>query len=931
MSRAPDQRVVLPVPLAVPGDVPLVVTAGAVTLFLVDDARGGTRTPVATLGAPALVSVVPAPTGQRWVLGGALGSRVEEADVAADGDRLPDAVATSAAALSDRLRELLGAPRERVAHLSTRTQQLEAGSRAVVEELAWVTATGGAATLGGHPLPAAGAPLGPRLAVTVSDRQPAGVRAGAVAEPGTQELLEGLTWLFSVTAEEVVRAGAARAEEEVALAATAAARSAAAEQRGVSLLARQLGTSQGRAPADHDDPLLAAAAEVLAVSGLTLVVPRGGFGEVEGTDAVRALALSSGCFARRVTLTGPWWLRPAEPALGFRPDGTPVALLPDGSGGVLAADRAGEARIDEATAAGVLDTAFTFSRPLVDGTVDARRLGRVATRGRGRDLATYAGWAALLSVAGLAVPFASGVVFDDIVPHGDRARLWWLLASLAVVALAMLPVQVALASVRTRIETGAAFDVGRGLWGRVLRSRVGLVRRLGAGDVANRLAGLEGSRDQHEKTVLGALPTVLSGLLAGLVLFHYNAALAALVFGWGLLLCLVSVLLARASAREQTKVDVATGGVNGFLFQVLAAIPKIRVAGAEPRAFLAWAVRFAPAVGLRAIQVASRQLLLSAMLPTLGTLGLVAAVTVVGPSGLEVGVFIAFQTTYSLFVGGVAATAAATSAALQTRPAVSRVVELAQARLDSEGPAEQERLLGGVRLVDVTFRYGSETRPALDGLSLGVQPGELVAIAGPSGSGKSTILRLLLGFEEPQQGSVIYDDTPLTSLDLSAVRRQLGVVLQDGQLLPGTVHDNLSGVATLSEQEAWELAEIVALADDIREMPMKLATVVTLNGGAFSGGQRQRLLIARALASRPRILLLDEATSALDNITQKVITDNLAQLGMTRIVVAHRLSTMVGADRILVVEDGRLDEQGRYEELMERRGRFHTLASRQVL
>ena len=157
---------------------------------------------------------------------------------------------------------------------------------------------------------------------------------------------------------------------------------------------------------------------------------------------------------------------------------------------------------------------------------------------------------------------------------------------------------------------------------------------------------------------------------------------------------------------------------------------------------------------------------------------------------------------------------------------------------------------------------------------------------------------------------MLYDDQPLGSLDLGAVRRQLGVVLQDGQLLPGTIHDNLGGVASLSESEAWELAEIVALADDIRAMPMKLATVVTLNGGAFSGGQRQRLLIARALAARPRILLLDEATSALDNITQRVITDNLAQLGMTRVVVAHRLSTMAGADRILVVDDGRLVESG---------------------
>jgi ABC-type bacteriocin/lantibiotic exporter with double-glycine peptidase domain len=231
----------------------------------------------------------------------------------------------------------------------------------------------------------------------------------------------------------------------------------------------------------------------------------------------------------------------------------------------------------------------------------------------------------------------------------------------------------------------------------------------------------------------------------------------------------------------------------------------------------------------------------------------------------------------------------------------------------------------------VTFRYVATQRPVLEELSLRIEPGELVALAGHSGCGKSTIIRILLGFERPEQGSVLFDDKDLSSLDVEAVRRQMGVVLQDGQLLPGTVGDNISGVASLSVAEQWELAEVVALADDIRAMPMRLDTPVMLNGGAFSGGQRQRLCIARALAARPRILLLDEATSALDNITQRVITDNLAQLGMTRVLVAHRLSTMVGADRILVLEGGRLVEQGTYDQLMASRGRFFTLAERQVL
>jgi ABC-type bacteriocin/lantibiotic exporter with double-glycine peptidase domain len=221
--------------------------------------------------------------------------------------------------------------------------------------------------------------------------------------------------------------------------------------------------------------------------------------------------------------------------------------------------------------------------------------------------------------------------------------------------------------------------------------------------------------------------------------------------------------------------------------------------------------------------------------------------------------------------------------------------------------------------------------PVLDRLDLHIGAGEMVALVGQSGCGKSTILRLLLGFETPEAGSVQFDGQDLTALDVESVRRQLGVVLQDGDLFPGSIHQNLSGATTITEAEAWELADIVALGDDIRAMPMRLETMVSLSGGAFSGGQRQRLLIARALATRPRILILDEATSALDNVTQKVVTKNLAELGMTRIVVAHRLSTIIDADRILMLEKGRVIEEGTYEELMEQKGAFHALAIRQVL
>ena len=216
-------------------------------------------------------------------------------------------------------------------------------------------------------------------------------------------------------------------------------------------------------------------------------------------------------------------------------------------------------------------------------------------------------------------------------------------------------------------------------------------------------------------------------------------------------------------------------------------------------------------------------------------------------------------------------------------------------------------------------------------VSFAVKPGTFLAIVGSSGSGKSTLLRLLLGMEQPQKGSVAYDGLALRDLDVASVRRQIGVVMQNGQLLPGTIFSNIVGSLPLTIDDAWEAARLVGLAQDIKEMPMGMHTIVNDGGTVFSGGQRQRLLIARSLVQRPRIVVFDEATSSLDNETQAIVTETLAAMKATRILVAHRLSTIRHADRILVLENGVIAEEGSYEELMAMKGLFFQLAERQQL
>ncbi len=241
-------------------------------------------------------------------------------------------------------------------------------------------------------------------------------------------------------------------------------------------------------------------------------------------------------------------------------------------------------------------------------------------------------------------------------------------------------------------------------------------------------------------------------------------------------------------------------------------------------------------------------------------------------------------------------------------------------------------LSGAIEVRNLSFRYSPDAPLVLDDVSFQVRPGEFTAIVGASGCGKSTLLRMLIGFDQPVSGAVRYDGQDLSALDQSALRRQCGVVLQNAQPFTGSILDCIRGTGSFSLEEAWEAAKLAGLAEDIAHMPMGMHTVLSDGGGAISGGQRQRLMIAQALIRRPRILFFDEATSALDNETQRVVMESTRQLRATRVVIAHRLSTIMDADRVIVMADGRVEQQGPPAELLaDTEGLFHALVRRQLL
>jgi ABC-type bacteriocin/lantibiotic exporter with double-glycine peptidase domain len=385
--------------------------------------------------------------------------------------------------------------------------------------------------------------------------------------------------------------------------------------------------------------------------------------------------------------------------------------------------------------------------------------------------------------------------------------------------------------------------------------------------------------------------------------------------------------------RIERRMYTLQGTVASRVLQLLNGVGKLRVGGAESRAFVLWARDFArqKQMGMAVRALGNVLEVFNAGFIVIAS-GMLFAAVAFFRSDVTTGLFIAFNTAFMQFLTATLALAAALTESLGAVPLFERARPILNTLPEEQAAQTQAGpLQGDIDISRVTFRYDEDGPPILDDISLRVRKGEFVAVVGPSGSGKSTLFRLLLGFEKPASGAIYYDGQDLAALDAGSVRRQLGVVLQNGKLMPGDIFTNIVGSAPLTLEQAWEAARMAGVEQDIRDMPMGMHTVIAEGVNTISGGQRQRLMIARALVNRPAVLLFDEATSALDNQTQAIVAESIGRLGATRIVIAHRLSTIAQADRIFVIDGGRLVETGSYEELLALNGHFAALAKRQQI
>jgi NHLM bacteriocin system ABC transporter ATP-binding protein len=688
-------------------------------------------------------------------------------------------------------------------------------------------------------------------------------------------------------------------------------------------------------------PTIAALAAVAAYQGLELPgIPRVITGD---PSSFRAVARAYGIGLRQVLLRGIWWRSDNGPLLAWHSQTKcPVALLPTGNRGywMWHPTDSSSVRVDATVAAEIVPQAFMTYRPLPQQLPGIAALVGFAARGIGSELTTIVAAAALAGIVAALLPVAVGFLFESAVPRAETSQVLVVIIGLTLAALGAgvfdLTKAIALLRLEGRLETA----MQPALMSRLLGLPVNFFRAYATGELTNRVLSIQSMRKLLAGNTLVSLLSALFATSSFLVILIYSPLLSIVATALVAAAALISGGLTLGELRQERARIQLRGQEDSLIVQIIQGIAKLRVAASEARIFALWAGLFARQKHrfLTGRRYAGLAEIFVEVYPILTSLALFfTASRFLTPTGnaqpsLGLGGFLAVNAAFGQLFAATMALARASATALELVPLFERLRPIIAAQPESRPDRREAPALSGrIEVSHVSFRYTEGSHLVLDDLSLGIEPGAFVALVGPSGSGKSTLLRLLLGFETPEGGDIFYDGQSMRTLDAASLRRQIGVVLQRSRVLSGSIFDNITGGLPYTLDDAWAAARLAELDGVIEALPMGMHTLLIEGSATLSGGQRQRLMIARALIGKPRVLFFDEATSALDNQSQALLTRSLERLRTTRLVIAHRLSTVEHADRIFVLDRGRLVEYGRFDELIVRDGLFSRLARRQIL
>jgi len=674
-------------------------------------------------------------------------------------------------------------------------------------------------------------------------------------------------------------------------------------------------------------------------------LPAGADPQRQDIAMLRSIVRLAGMQVRQVSLEPGWQQRDNGPLIGFlTPDRRPVALLPLSPGKYRLFDPgiSETTVVSEETASMVDSIAYTVYAGLPQKA--ALSLSGLLSFMVGKcwpgDLWSIALVSLIAGIIPVLTPLVTQTIFEDIIPIYDRQGLVLVVQVMIVGAFATAGVGFARSVSFLRLKSKAVLVVEAALWIRLLSLPAAFFRRHEAGDLVQRMISISHMGMLLNNSAVAALFNVLFSFFSLLVMLYYSWQLTIMAgIVWLIYLGVIGFLWWRMVITKR-RLMAATGETASQTLQIFNGLSKFRMQGAEAQAFHLWAQRFGEQWKWnRSFRWLSNWLeCVNAVQPVLMTM-LVFWLTMrwlaldgTGAQQFTLPQFMGFNAALIGFNTTLTAMITGAAGLIEIIPQLERIKPILEAEPEvTDDKAEVGELSGRIEISRISFRYGPDMPLTLRDVSIQVQPGQFAAVVGASGSGKSTLLRLLLGFEKPENGSIYYDGQDFADLQVASVRAQLGVVLQNGQLMSGDILSNIIGSLPLTVDDAWGAAEMVGLAEDIRAMPMGMYTLISEGAANISGGQRQRILIARAIVHRPRIILFDEATSALDNRTQAIVTESLNRLKTTRIVVAHRLSTVKDADVIYVMDKGEIVENGRYEDLMAASGLFAALARRQMV
>ena len=651
-------------------------------------------------------------------------------------------------------------------------------------------------------------------------------------------------------------------------------------------------------------------------------------------DRLDFLLSSTGIMYREVKLE-PGWRRDAMGAMitTLREDGTVITVLPEQSGGYYYVDpyTRKKVKVSRTTEAKIHTEAWCFYRPFPMRKITLRDIaaymGECLTTW---DMASFILAALVITLVGMIMPKLNQVLMGPVVTYGSDSLLMAVMTFLLCSTIGSVLFTTIKSLLLARINMKMSLSVNAATMMRVLSLPADFFRDYTAGELNEYLSYMNSLCDTLVNSLLSTLITGVFSLVYLTQIFTFAKSLvfpSLVVTVLTLVVSLTSSFLQMRISKEKMALSAKE---KGLVFSLISGIQKIRLAGAENRAFIKWSEIYAKESAL----TYNPPLLLkvnSVILSAISMIGTIVIYYIAVKNEVSVANYYAFNASYAYINTAFSALAQVVVVAAGIQP----ILELIKPLMDAE-PETSENLetvtsiSGNVELSHVSFRYTPDGPLILDDLSINIPARQYVAIVGRTGCGKSTIMRLLLGFEKPTKGSIFFDKKDQKRLDMRSVRKQIGTVIQDGKLFSGSIFENITISAPMATlEDAWKAAEIAGFADEIRSMPMGMHTMISEGAGGISGGQAQRLMIARAVAPKPKLLLLDEATSALDNITQKQVADALDDMRCTRIVIAHRLSTIRHCDRILVLDGGKIIEDGTYEELIAKNGFFAELVERQ--